>query len=739
LLLTLTCGSGFAGAPAGYYDAVDTTTAANLRQSVHSIIDDHTLIPYNATSTDTWNVLELADEDPNDSGRILDVYLNASYQKWGAGNNDYNREHTWPSSYGFPDEDSDVYPYSDCHHLFLCNDSRNISRSNKPYGNTAGAGTEYPTEVNDGVGGGTGVYPGWSNWSNTVYWETWWDRRGDVARALFYMDVRYQGGTHGVTGAIEPDLILTDDMNLIAASNTGRNESVAYMGLLSVLLQWHQDDPPDNKEMNRTDAVFAFQGNRNPFVDHPEWVVCIFTGQCGGGVDLTPPAAPIGLVASAGDGSVNLNWSDNLEFDLAGYEVYRSEAEGGPYSQANPSLLGASQFSDEGLVNGTTYYYIVTARDLSGNESLASAEVNETPVVGGGDGPLAWINEFHYDNTSTDAGEFFEIAGVAGTNLSGWTLIGYNGNGGTIYDTIFLNGTLSDQQAGFGTLSFNMLGMQNGAPDGLALVDETGTLLEFISYEGVVNAIEGVAAGMSSTDIGVFESSATPLGSSLQLAGTGAEAADFVWQVPQPHTSGAVNTGQTFVGIPENEPPVAVANGPYTADMDVSLSFSSAGSFDPDGTIVAWAWTFGDGGSSDEANPNYTYPAAGSYQVILTVTDDLNTVHSDTTSAEITDPASAVMATAPAVARIAGIYPNPFNPTTSIQYIVGRSGPVRIEIYSVKGERVRVLLHEEREAGAYTLRWNGTAEGGRAVPSGAYLCRIVNGGQVDTQPLLLLK
>ena len=84
-------------------------------------------------------------------------------------------------------------------------------------------------------------------------------KRGDVARALFYMDVRYEGGTHE-TGASEPDLILTDDQALIAGSNTGDNEPIAYMGILSVLLLWHEQDPVDDVERNRNDAVHSFQG-----------------------------------------------------------------------------------------------------------------------------------------------------------------------------------------------------------------------------------------------------------------------------------------------------------------------------------------------------------------------------------------------------------------------------------------------------------------------------------------------
>ena len=271
--------------PAGYYDTVDATNATTLRATLHEVIDDHTRYPYTSTATDTWDILDQADEDPNNSNNILDVYRNASYPKAGAGNDYYNREHTWPNSYGYPNDNAQNYPYTDCHALFLSDDGYNSSRSNHPYRYCDAACTEKPTDVNNGQGGGSGTYPGNSNWDEGAYtegtWETWIGRRGDVARAQFYMDIRYEGGTHGVTDAAEPDLILTDTEALIDASNTGDNEPVAYMGMLSVLLQWHLEDPVDDVERARNDLVASYQGNRNPFIDHPEWVECLFNDVCG--------------------------------------------------------------------------------------------------------------------------------------------------------------------------------------------------------------------------------------------------------------------------------------------------------------------------------------------------------------------------------------------------------------------------------------------------------------------------
>jgi len=108
----------------------------------------------------------------------------------------------------------------------------------------------------------------------------WGTRKGDIARAILYMDLRYEGGVHGGSnGQNEPDLIVTDDANQIVITSA----SPAYMGLKSVLLQWHEQDPPDAREVERNGIVFASQGNRNPFIDRPEWVKCIFLNQCADG------------------------------------------------------------------------------------------------------------------------------------------------------------------------------------------------------------------------------------------------------------------------------------------------------------------------------------------------------------------------------------------------------------------------------------------------------------------------
>ncbi|HQW77501.1 MAG TPA: endonuclease, partial [Dokdonella sp.] len=161
-------------------------------------------------------------------------------------------------------------PYTDTHMLWLSDTGYNSDRGNKPYANCASGCGERVTEVNGGVGGGSGTYPGNSNWVNSNSFETWNHRKGEMARAIFYMAIRYEGGTDPTSGQTEPNLELTDNRSLIVG--TSNYNAPAYMGLLSDLLAWSAGDPPDAEEVARNDAIQIFQGNRNPFVDHPEWV-----------------------------------------------------------------------------------------------------------------------------------------------------------------------------------------------------------------------------------------------------------------------------------------------------------------------------------------------------------------------------------------------------------------------------------------------------------------------------------
>jgi len=154
-----------------------------------------------------------------------------------------------------------------------------------------------------------------------------------------------------------------------------------------------------------------------------------------------------------------------------------------------------------------------------------------------------FLSELHYDNDGSDVGEFFEVTGDKGGDLTGWSVVLYNGNGGAPYDTIDITTTIPDEDGSQGAVAFYPSSIQNGAPDGLALVDDGGVVVEFLSYEGDFTAVGGPADGMLSTDIGVSESSSTPAGQSLQVL-------SGIWTGPAEDSPGLLNTEPT-------PPPVA--------------------------------------------------------------------------------------------------------------------------------------------------------------------------------------
>jgi DNA/RNA endonuclease G (NUC1) len=163
--------------------------------------------------------------------------------------------------------------------------------------------------------------------------------------------------------------------------------------------------------------------------------------------------------------------------------------------------------------------------------------------------PAERISEIHYDNSGTDVGEAVEVSFPNGTSLTGWTIVLYNGSGGAVYDTDALAGLTQTACAGSArfvvTLTYPSNGIQNGSPDGIALVGPGNVVREFLSYEGTFTAVGGPANGMVSTDIGRSQNGSEAPGLSLQRSGSG----DNVWSTPTANTFNACN--DDFVPPPE--------------------------------------------------------------------------------------------------------------------------------------------------------------------------------------------
>lgn len=166
---------------------------------------------------------------------------------------------------------------------------------------------------------------------------------------------------------------------------------------------------------------------------------------------------------------------------------------------------------------------------------------------------ITFINEIHYDNSGGDVNEFIEIASLTTTDLSDLAVLLYNGDVGKQYKSKALSSyTFNNIINGYGFIKVAIVGIQNGNADGIALVNNnTKQVLQFISYEGSLNAIDGLANGMTSVDIGMKETSSTVIDFSLQLGGIGRYYEDFTWQKAQTNTANTINFNQSFTQVPE--------------------------------------------------------------------------------------------------------------------------------------------------------------------------------------------
>ena len=224
-----------------YYRSAVGKTGSALKTELHMIIDDHTELSY----SEVWDALRVTDEDPLNPNNVLLLYSGRSQSKYenGGGVDDWNREHVWAKSHG--DFGTSMGPGTDIHHLRPTDVTVNSSRGNLDFDNGGSPQSEAP-----------------GNYYDSDSWEPRDSVKGDVARMIFYMAVRYEGDSG------EVDLEVNDLVN---------NGSAPYIGKVSVLKAWNAMDPVDSFEENRNNVIYnEYQHNRNPFIDHPEWVEAIW-------------------------------------------------------------------------------------------------------------------------------------------------------------------------------------------------------------------------------------------------------------------------------------------------------------------------------------------------------------------------------------------------------------------------------------------------------------------------------
>lgn len=247
-LLLLLWAALAAAQPDGYYSTAEGLTGIQLKQALHNIIDNHTVSTY----TDLWTHFQSTDKRAD--GNVWDIYSTITYQfitdqcgNYSSEGDCYNREHSFPKSW-FGGEITPMY--TDLFHLYPTDGYVNGKRANLPYGET----TNPTWSSSNGSRLGISSVPGYSG----EIFEPADEYKGDLARTYFYMAVRYYG----------------EDASWPGSPMVDGAEPLPWA--LDMLLDWHADDPVSQKEIDRNTAVYAIQGNRNPFIDRQQFVSAIW-------------------------------------------------------------------------------------------------------------------------------------------------------------------------------------------------------------------------------------------------------------------------------------------------------------------------------------------------------------------------------------------------------------------------------------------------------------------------------
>lgn len=419
LLLLLFTAIGFAQIPSGYYNTA-TGTSYTLKTQLYNIIKDHTnngyaglYTTYLTSDVDNFyendgTILDMYSENP--SGSDPYIYTTGTTQRCGSYSVEgdcYNREHIIPQSV-FNEQSPMV---ADAHFITPTDGKVNGIRSNYPHGNVSSA--TY-TSQNGSKLGSSAV----SGYSGTVF-EPINAFKGDIARMYFYFATRYENTVAGYSYAMF----------------NGSSNQVFTTAFLNLLLAWHAQDPVSAREIARNNAIYARQNNRNPFIDHPEYVNQIWGGTPSG--DTQAPTAPASLASTTKTStSISLSWTastDNVA--VTGYDVYANSALKTTVSGTTATITG--------LTASTSYSIYVKAKDAAGNASASSNTISVTTNSSGtGTATDLLFSEYIEGSGNNKA---LEIANNTGSsvNLSAYTIKKQTNGSGSWSTGLALSGTLT--------------------------------------------------------------------------------------------------------------------------------------------------------------------------------------------------------------------------------------------------------------------------------------------------------
>lgn len=413
--------AGFAQIPSGYYNTA-TGTGYSLKTQLYNIIKDHTnngyaglYTTYLTSDVDNFyendgTILDMYSENP--SGTDPYTYTTGTAQRCGTYSVEgdcYNREHIIPQSV-FNEQSPMV---ADAHFITPTDGKVNGIRSNYPHGTVSSA--TY-TSQNGSKLGSSAI----SGYSGTVF-EPVNAFKGDIARMYFYFATRYENTVSGYSFPMFD----------------GSANKVFTTAFLNVLLAWHAQDPVSAREIARNNAIYARQNNRNPYIDHPEYVNQIWGGTSS--TDTQAPTAPASLVSTTKTStSITVAWNASTDnVGVTGYNVYANNVLKTTVSTLTATITG--------LTASTTYTIYVKAKDAAGNTSASGNTISVTTNSGGGTGTATDLLFSEYIEGSGN-NKALEIANNTGSSvsLSGYTIKKQTNGAGTWSTGLALSGTLTN-------------------------------------------------------------------------------------------------------------------------------------------------------------------------------------------------------------------------------------------------------------------------------------------------------
>ncbi len=727
-----------------YYSNISTESGSFIDDLKNLIRANYVRITYDNYKNTI--IPEYESSDNGDSTRsVTCVYTGYKYNytppfTWDV----FSREHTWCYSWMPTHGDKTTDEYSDQHHLFPVHQNKaNVRRSNHPLGKVVNVTYQFM----DGKLG--------TNANGETVYEPRDEHKGDAARALLYMTIRYDG--------INGNTWNFDWLNNVKLPELGEAQQN-----LETLLQWHRQDPPDKWEVERNDYIYSKQHNRNPFVDHPEYVSYInFHNLSKLSPDFAPEpdVQPLDFSITKTDTSITISWDEN-------------------YSSSEQLPSGYLLLAYEGNNYFIPMDGVVYNEDTDISDGRAIVKI-----------PFESENNFSFTNIDSTKNYFFRIYSYNGENGT----INYNIKSPpsvsteendetfpTLYFTEYVEGSSYNKALEIYNASGNTINLDNQNYILELYLNGNSSPSKTISLVGNIDAGEVFVIANPNADEAILDvsnqtsSSLTFNGDDAIVLKQGSKILNVIGQIGyDPGTawgSGSNSTANNTLRIRTNteldtnpndeydpasqftgygcdnfdnlgiyDAPTPVELISFTANVNgnnVDLNWQTATEMNNYGFEIqrstqkaTWSKiSFVEGNGTSNSPKEYSFTDAvsqsGKYSYRLKQIDiDGSYKYSNVVEVNVSSPEKF---------ELKANYPNPFNPTTTIEYSIPNVGAsiknVQLKIYDVLGREVATLVNEKQSPGNYKVKFDASK-----LNSGAYFYTLRAGDFVSTKKMILLK